>query len=228
VRLITSLQVGARYFGCVVCRFHIAASAGSVPCQKPVSNNLQKWFLSPTGQLNFGIITEGKLTTVLITPSSWGSQLVHQHRTISVVLTSSHLQRHCHRLCHARQIIHLPWITNSFANHESRSNSREIVKPKKYIWYTSYKCFMLNTYRIFCVFDTNSCLLENRTFYVRIAWRSLWHMLMEIKLLMAMNAVPPYLLSGLVIEKISWSIMVEDLICVSCFWQDKVMVTLWL
>jgi hypothetical protein len=66
-----------------VCRFHVAASAGSVPCQKPVSNNLQKWFLSPTGRLNFGFITEGKLTVELITPSSWGSQLVHQHRTIN-------------------------------------------------------------------------------------------------------------------------------------------------
>jgi hypothetical protein len=64
-----------------VCRFHIAAGAGSAPCQKPVSINLQKWFISPTGRLNFGFITEGKLTAVLITPSSWGSQLVHQHRT---------------------------------------------------------------------------------------------------------------------------------------------------
>jgi hypothetical protein len=59
-----------------VCRFHIAAGAGSAPCQKPVRNNLQKWFLSPTGRLNFGFITEGKLTVVLITPYSWGSQLV--------------------------------------------------------------------------------------------------------------------------------------------------------
>jgi hypothetical protein len=77
------LQVGAKYFGCVVCRFHIAAGAGSAPCQKPVSINLQKWFLSPTGLLNFGFIPREKLTTVLITPSSWGSQLVHQHRTIN-------------------------------------------------------------------------------------------------------------------------------------------------
>jgi hypothetical protein len=40
VRLTTSLQVGAKYLGCVVCRFHVAAGAGSVPCQKPVSINL--------------------------------------------------------------------------------------------------------------------------------------------------------------------------------------------
>jgi hypothetical protein len=59
-----------------VCRFHIAAGAGSAPCQKPVRNNLQKWFLSLTGRLNFGFITEGKPTVVLITPYSWGSQLV--------------------------------------------------------------------------------------------------------------------------------------------------------
>jgi hypothetical protein len=63
--------------------FHVAAGAGSAPCQKPVSNNLQKWFLSPTGRLNFGFITEGKLTVVFITPSSWGSQLVRQHRIIN-------------------------------------------------------------------------------------------------------------------------------------------------
>jgi hypothetical protein len=42
------------------------------PLPKSASNNLQKWFLSPTGQLNLGIITKGKLTVVLIIPSSWG------------------------------------------------------------------------------------------------------------------------------------------------------------
>jgi hypothetical protein len=61
VRLITSLQVGAKYFGYVVCRFHIAADAGSAPCQKPASINLQKWFLSPTGQLNLGLILRENL-----------------------------------------------------------------------------------------------------------------------------------------------------------------------
>jgi hypothetical protein len=76
VRLITSLQIGAKYLGCVVCRFHIDVGTGSAPCQKPVSIELLKWFLSPTGRLNFGFITEGKLTVVLITPYSWGSQLV--------------------------------------------------------------------------------------------------------------------------------------------------------
>jgi hypothetical protein len=39
---------------------------------KSASNNLQKWFLSPTGRLNLGIITEGRFTIVLIIPSSWG------------------------------------------------------------------------------------------------------------------------------------------------------------
>jgi hypothetical protein len=42
-----------------------------VSLPKSASNNLQKWFLSPTGRLNLGIITEGKLTVVLIIPSSW-------------------------------------------------------------------------------------------------------------------------------------------------------------
>jgi hypothetical protein len=32
-----------------------------VPYQKPVSNNLQKWFLSPTGRLNFGFIMRENL-----------------------------------------------------------------------------------------------------------------------------------------------------------------------
>src|SRR3954454_13989907 len=36
--------------------------------------HLQKRRLSPTGRLNLGFITKGKLTVVLITPSSWGSQ----------------------------------------------------------------------------------------------------------------------------------------------------------
>jgi hypothetical protein len=31
------------------------------PCQKPVSNNLQKWFFSPTGQLNFDFILRENL-----------------------------------------------------------------------------------------------------------------------------------------------------------------------
>jgi hypothetical protein len=29
--LTTSLQVGAKYFGCVVCRFHVAAGAKAMP-----------------------------------------------------------------------------------------------------------------------------------------------------------------------------------------------------
>jgi hypothetical protein len=56
------------------------------PLPKSASNNLRKWFLSPTGRLNLGIITEGKLTVVLIIPSSWGfptGPMRHQqHRLI--------------------------------------------------------------------------------------------------------------------------------------------------
>jgi hypothetical protein len=61
VRLTKSLQVGAKYFGCVVCRFHAAADAGSASCQKIASINLQKWFLSPTSQLNLGFTIKGNL-----------------------------------------------------------------------------------------------------------------------------------------------------------------------
>jgi hypothetical protein len=39
---------------------------------KSASNNLWEWFLSPTGRLNLGIITEGRFTDVLIIPYSWG------------------------------------------------------------------------------------------------------------------------------------------------------------
>jgi hypothetical protein len=39
---------------------------------KSASNNIRKLFLSPTGRLNLGFITEEKLTVVLIIPSSWG------------------------------------------------------------------------------------------------------------------------------------------------------------
>jgi hypothetical protein len=61
VRLTTSLQVGEKYLGCVVCRFHVASDTGSAPCQKPVSINLQKWFLSSTGRLNLGFILRENL-----------------------------------------------------------------------------------------------------------------------------------------------------------------------
>jgi hypothetical protein len=53
------------------------STSSLVSLPKSSSNNLQKWFLSPTVRWNFGFITEGKLTVVLITPYSWGSQLVH-------------------------------------------------------------------------------------------------------------------------------------------------------
>jgi hypothetical protein len=71
VRLTTSLLVGAKYFGCVVCRLHVAAGAElrldrrhkqivwSVA--KPASINLRKWFLSPTGSIKPWFHTEGNL-----------------------------------------------------------------------------------------------------------------------------------------------------------------------
>jgi hypothetical protein len=71
VRLTTSLQVGAKYFGCVVCRFHVAAGAELRPDRrhkqivwsvaKSASINLQKWFLSPTGSIKPWFHTEGNL-----------------------------------------------------------------------------------------------------------------------------------------------------------------------
>jgi hypothetical protein len=37
VRLTTSLQVGAKYFGCVVCRFHVAAGTEAIPRQGAIN-----------------------------------------------------------------------------------------------------------------------------------------------------------------------------------------------
>jgi hypothetical protein len=114
VRLTNSLQVGAKYLGCVVCRFHVAASTGSAPCQKPVSFNLQKWFLSPTGRLKFGFITERKLTAVLITPSSWGSQLVVNHAPTSFLAPLSGRKRISARELSHFQIFYFVIILLSF------------------------------------------------------------------------------------------------------------------
>jgi hypothetical protein len=71
VRLTTSLQVGTKYFGCVACRFHVAAGASyaqigainklSGAVAKPASINLRKWFLSPTGSIKPWFHTKGNL-----------------------------------------------------------------------------------------------------------------------------------------------------------------------
>jgi hypothetical protein len=42
------------------------------PLPKSARNNLRKWFLSPTGSIKPWFHNEGKLTVVLIIPSSWG------------------------------------------------------------------------------------------------------------------------------------------------------------
>jgi hypothetical protein len=72
VRLTTSLLVGAKYFGCVVCRFHVAAGAELCPDRrhkqivwsvaKSASINLWKWFLSPTSSIKPWFYTEGNLS----------------------------------------------------------------------------------------------------------------------------------------------------------------------
>jgi hypothetical protein len=71
VRLITSLLVVPKYFGCVVCRFHIAAGAELRPDRhhkqivwsvaKSASINLRKWFLSPTSSIKPWFHTEENL-----------------------------------------------------------------------------------------------------------------------------------------------------------------------
>jgi hypothetical protein len=74
-----------KVLGCVVCRFHVAVGAKLRPREgavyklygavaKPVSINLRKLVLSPTGSINLGFILREDLL-LLIIPSSWGSQL---------------------------------------------------------------------------------------------------------------------------------------------------------
>jgi hypothetical protein len=63
--------LGTKYFGCVVCRFHVAAGAsyahiGAInklfgAVAKPTSINLRKWFLSPTGPIKPWFHTKGNL-----------------------------------------------------------------------------------------------------------------------------------------------------------------------
>jgi hypothetical protein len=75
VRLTTSLLVGAKYFGCVVYRFHVAVGAELLldRCHKQIvwsvaksaSINLQKWFLSPTGSIKPWFHTKGNLPLCL-------------------------------------------------------------------------------------------------------------------------------------------------------------------
>jgi hypothetical protein len=75
-----------KVLGCVVCRFHVAAGAklrsgkGAIhtlsgAVAKLSSINLQKLVLYPTGLINLGFTTEGRLAAVLIITFSWGFQL---------------------------------------------------------------------------------------------------------------------------------------------------------
>ena len=72
VRLITSLFRWGKTDCLSVWRFHIVADAGSTPCHKSASNNLQNCSLPPTGPIKPWFLTEGKLMLSYIIPSSWG------------------------------------------------------------------------------------------------------------------------------------------------------------
>jgi hypothetical protein len=71
---------------------------------------------------------------------------------------SSHLQRHCHM---QGESFTFHGLQTRWRSVEVDPIAGEIVNPKRYIWCTSYKCFMLNTYSRFCVFDINSRLFKN-------------------------------------------------------------------
>jgi hypothetical protein len=60
-------EISKKYFGCVVCRFHVTVGAKLHPREgaiyklygavaKPASINLRKLVLSPTGSINLGFI----------------------------------------------------------------------------------------------------------------------------------------------------------------------------
>jgi hypothetical protein len=85
VRLTTSSQVGSKVLGCVVCRFHVAASEKlhadkqliwrpCPECREASKHHLLKCGFLLLVRLNLGFTTEGRLATVLIIPSSWSSQ----------------------------------------------------------------------------------------------------------------------------------------------------------
>jgi hypothetical protein len=75
-----------KVLGCVVCRFHVPAGAKLRPGQvfwRHCPELLQSYrasifgslVLSPTGSINLGFTTEGRLADVLIITFSWGFQL---------------------------------------------------------------------------------------------------------------------------------------------------------
>jgi hypothetical protein len=49
--------------------------------------------------------------------------------------------------------------------------AKQIIKPKMYIRYASYKCFVLNTYSRFEYWIQIPVLFENWTFCMSVAWR---------------------------------------------------------
>jgi hypothetical protein len=75
-----------KVLGCLVCRFHVAAGeklhADKFPgaivqsVTKLMGINFRSLVLSPTGSINLGFTTEGKLAVVLIITFSWGFQQV--------------------------------------------------------------------------------------------------------------------------------------------------------
>ena len=80
VRLTTSSQVGGKVLWLCCAGLHVATSTGSAPCQSSANNTFGVFPCSYWID-NLGFITEGKLTIVLIIPSSWGSptsSLIHE------------------------------------------------------------------------------------------------------------------------------------------------------
>ena len=61
MRLTTSLFRGAKYLGCVVCRFHVAAEPDSAPCQHQLSTTFRSDFFLLLVRLNLGFLLRENL-----------------------------------------------------------------------------------------------------------------------------------------------------------------------
>jgi hypothetical protein len=154
-------------------------------------------------KFSFSIELEENIFLKVIQQPRWDSWVPHRLDLLDdkwicdrwgVVLTSSHLKRHCHRLCHARGIVHTFYgLWTHLRTVKVDPIAQKIVKFGKGIFDIQVINVSCYTYSRFYVFDTGSRLFKNKTLCVRITWRSLWRGLMAIKMLMTINTVPPHL-----------------------------------
>src|SRR6185369_2004109 len=83
--------VGAKYFDCVVCRFHVGDRVTAPP-------TTFRRVVTPTGSINLGFILRENLLLGYIKPSSWGlptsKYVLHQAFFLAPLLGSSDDVKH--------------------------------------------------------------------------------------------------------------------------------------